>query len=76
MDFRHRVERNKIGEKIFNDVKARLEKAGLMMHGGTIVDATIIAASSSTKNREGKCAPEIFNASYIAGNNGIREKRI
>ena len=41
-----------INEKIFNDVNMRLEKAGLMVHGGTVVDATIIAAAKSTKNRE------------------------
>ena len=59
LHFRHLIEENKIGEKIFDDVKSRLEKAGLMMHGGTIVDATIIAASSSTKNRDGKRDPEM-----------------
>lgn len=59
LHFRHLIEENKIGEKLFDDVKSRLEKAGLMMHGGTIVDATIIAAPSSTKNREGKRDPEM-----------------
>ena len=59
LHFRHLIEKNEIGEKIFSDVKARLEKAGLMMHGGTIVDATIISAPSSTKNKEGKRDPEM-----------------
>lgn len=59
LHFRHLIEESSIGEKIFADVKARLEKAGLMMHGGTIVDATIIAAPSSTKNKEGKRDPEM-----------------
>ena len=54
LKFRHIIEKHKIGEQIFADVNARLERAGLMMHGGTIVDATIIAAPSSTKNEEGK----------------------
>lgn len=54
MKFRHLIEAHKIGEQIFNDVKERLEKAGLIMHGGTIVDATIIAAPSSTKNASGE----------------------
>ena len=54
LKFRHIIEKHKIGEQIFADVNARLEKAGLIMHGGTIVDATIIAAPSSTKNQEGK----------------------
>lgn len=59
LHFRHLLEENRIGEKIFADVKARLEKAGLMMHGGTIVDATIISAPSSTKNKEGRRDPEM-----------------
>lgn len=59
LHFRHLVEKNKIGEMIFDDVKSRLEKAGLIMHGGTIVDATIIAAPSSTKNKDGKRDPEM-----------------
>ena len=54
LKFRHLLEEHKIGEQIFADVTDRLEKAGLIMHGGTIVDATIIAAPSSTKNKAGK----------------------
>ena len=57
--FRHIIEKNLIGKKILADVYARLDKAGLMMHGGTIVDATIIEAPSSTKNRDGKRDPEM-----------------
>ena len=59
LKFRHLLEQYKIGENIFTDVNARLESAGLIMHGGTIVDATIISAPSSTKNREGKRDPEM-----------------
>ena len=54
LKFRHLLEEHNIGEQIFADVTDRLENAGLIMHGGTIVDATIIAAPSSTKNRTGK----------------------
>ncbi len=59
LHFRHLIEENGIGERIFADVKARFDRAGLIMHGGTIVDATIIAAPSSTKNQEGKRDPEM-----------------
>ena len=59
LKFRHLLEQNHIGEKIFQDVRERLDKAGLIMHGGSIVDATIIAAPSSTKNKEGKRDPEM-----------------
>ena len=59
LKFRHMLEKNKIGEKIFSDVNARLDRAGLMMHGGTIVDASLIAAPKSTKNQKGKRDPEM-----------------
>jgi IS5 family transposase len=59
LHFRHLIESNKLGEKIFDDVKTRLEKAGLIMHGGTVVDATLIAAPTSTKNNNGKRDPEM-----------------
>ena len=59
LKFRHLLEEHHIGEKIFEDVKSHLEKAGLIMHGGTIVDATIITAPSSTKNKDGQRDPEM-----------------
>lgn len=59
LKFRHLLEEHHIGEQIFADVRSRLERAGLIMHGGTIVDATIINAPSSTKNKEGKRDPEM-----------------
>ena len=59
LKFRHMLEANKLGEKIFADVNNRLDKAGLMMHGGTIVDASLIAAPKSTKNQDGKRDPEM-----------------
>jgi len=51
LKFRHMLEKNKIGEKIFADVNKRLDNSGLIMHGGTIVDASLIAAPKSTKNK-------------------------
>ncbi len=59
LKFRHLLEKNKIGEKIFADVNKRLDEAGLIMHGGTIVDASLIAAPKSTKNQSGKRDPEM-----------------
>lgn len=46
------LEANKLGEKFFADVNGRLDKAGLMMHGGIIVDASLIAAPKSIKNQD------------------------
>lgn len=62
LKFRHLLERNGIGEKIFADIHHRLDASGLMMHGGTIVDATLIAAPSSTKNAENKRDPEMHQS--------------
>lgn len=59
LKFRHLLEENGIGKKIFDDIKTRLDEGGLIMHGGTIVDATIITAPSSTKNRTGERDPEM-----------------
>ena len=59
LHLRHLLEENNLGEKIFNDVKERLDKAGLIMHGGTVVDATLIAAPKSTKNQDRKRDPEM-----------------
>lgn len=43
------LEANKLGEKIFPDVNTRLDKAGLMMHGGTTVAPSLIAIPRFTK---------------------------
>lgn len=59
LKFRHLLEEHDLCEAFFKDIKERLEKSGLMMHGGTIVDATIIHSTSSTKNRKGKRDPEM-----------------
>ena len=61
LKFRHLLEKHNIGEKLFNDIRDRLDRNGMIMHGGTIVDATIIAAPSSTKNREKKRDPEMHS---------------
>ena len=59
LKFRHLLEKHDIGKAIFDDIKGILEKQGLIMHGGTIVDATLVEAPSSTKNETGKRDPEM-----------------
>ena len=58
-NFRHLLERHKLGEQLFGAVGSLLDNAGLRLSGGTIVDATIIAAPSSTKNAESERDPEM-----------------
>mgnify|MGYP000987275466 CR=1 FL=1 len=50
--FRHLLEAHGLGERIFQEVNAHLEEKGLRLSEGTIMDATIINASSATKNRD------------------------
>lgn len=59
LHFRHLLEKHRLQERFFEVVKKLLETKGLLMKEGTIVDATIIAAPPSTKNRERKRDPEM-----------------
>ena len=51
LKFRHLLEAHDLGRRIFEEVGALLEEKQLLMREGTLVDATIIAAPCSTKNR-------------------------
>ena len=59
LHFRHLLEESKLGEAMFKAIQAGLEHGGCIMHGGTIVDASIINAPSSTKNAEKARDPEM-----------------
>ena len=48
--FRHLLERHKLAEQILATVNALLQAKGLQLKAGTVVDATLIAAPTSTKN--------------------------
>lgn len=57
--FRHLLERNKLGKRLLATVNEHLKHSGIRITNGTIVDATIISAPSSTKNQDGKRDPEM-----------------
>ena len=57
--FRHLLERHKLAEQMLATVNALLIAKGLLLKAGTVVDATLIAAPSSTKNAEGERDPEM-----------------
>lgn len=59
LKFRHLLEQHKLGKEILKEVNRHLEKEGLLLREGTIVDATIISAPTSTKNQSGKRDPEM-----------------
>jgi len=57
--FRHLLEKHNLGEKMLEAVNVHLEKKGIRISSGTIVDATILQAPGSTKNREQQRDPEM-----------------
>jgi IS5 family transposase len=59
LNFRHFLEQHGLGKELFKAVNQHLERNGLMLREGSIVDATIIQAPSSTKNQSGKRDPEM-----------------
>ncbi len=57
--FRHLLEENKLAAQILQTVNELLQAKGLLLKAGTVVDATLIAAPSSTKNASGERDPEM-----------------
>lgn len=62
LNFRHMLEAHNLTESIFNAINAHLAEKGLFLREGTIVDATLIAAAPSVKNKEGKRDSEMHQA--------------
>jgi IS5 family transposase len=62
LKFRHVLEANELTRQIFDAINGHLAEKGLMMREGTIVDATLIAAPPSTKNKDGKRDPEMHQS--------------
>ena len=60
--FRHRLEKHKLAEQILSVVNELLTKKGLLLKAGTAVDATLIAAPTSTKNKDKKRDPEMHSS--------------
>ena len=59
LNFRHLLEKHELGAVLFEEIGCHLESQGLRLQAGTIVDASIIAAPSSTKNRSKERDPEM-----------------
>ena len=57
--FRHLLERHKLAEQMLGLVNDLLRDKGLMLKAGTVVDATLISAPSSTKNTSGERDPDM-----------------
>ena len=59
LNFRHLLEEHELGTGLLEEINRHLESQGLRLREGTIVDASIIAAPSSTKNRSKERDPEM-----------------
>ncbi|MEK8088152.1 IS5 family transposase [Thermithiobacillus plumbiphilus] len=59
LNFRHFLERHGLGQAVFAAVNQHLAQHGLILREGSILDASIIAAPSSTKNQSGQRDPEM-----------------
>lgn len=57
--FRHQLEQHDLATAVFAEVVGMLSEKGLTMKRGSVVDATLIAAPSSTKNQEKERDPEM-----------------
>ncbi|QTF91791.1 IS5 family transposase [Halomonas sp. BM-2019] len=57
--FRHLLEKHALTQRIFEEINTHLAEQGLFMREGTIVDATIVAAAPSTKNKAKQRDPEM-----------------
>ena len=66
LKFRHFLERHGLGKVLFQEVNKYLAKNGLMLREGSIVDATIISAPSSTKNKKGERDSEMHQTKKVA----------
>ena len=62
LNFRHLLERHQLTASIFNTINGHLAQKGLLLREGTIIDATLIAAPPSTKNKDGKRDPEMHQS--------------
>ena len=60
--FRHRLEKYKLAEQILETVNQLLTERGLLLKAGTAVDATLIAAPTSTKNKDKARDPEMHSS--------------
>jgi IS5 family transposase len=60
--FRHRLEKHKLAGQILATVNDLLTQRGLLLKTGTVVDATLIPAPSSTKNKDKARDPEMHSS--------------
>lgn len=59
LNFRHLLEKHDLAKALFEEINSYLEEKSLLLKEGTVIDATLIAAPTSTKNKDKKRDPEM-----------------
>ncbi len=59
LNFRHLLEKHGLGKKLFEEINRHLADQDLMLKEGTVIDASIVSAPSSTKNKKRERDPEM-----------------
>ena len=59
LNFRHLLEKHGLSQKLFEGINEELRRQGLLLQQGTLVDASILSAPTSTKNKNGERDPEM-----------------
>jgi transposase, IS5 family len=59
LNFRHFLEKNNLAKAIFEEINSYLSEKGFLLKEGTAIDATLIAAPTSTKNKDKKRDPDM-----------------
>ena len=58
LNFRHLLEKHKLSAILFNEINNYLQEKNLLLKEGTVIDATLISAPTSTKNKKKKEIPK------------------
>jgi len=62
LNFRHLLEKHELSKRMLQTINESLQSRGCLLKGGTMVDATLIHASPSTKNRDRQRDPEMYQS--------------
>ncbi len=65
MNFRHLLEKHQLGRAIFTEINNWLTDSGVILKEGTLVDATIIEAPTSTKNKDKQRDPDMHQTKKV-----------
>ena len=75
LKFRELLETHNLTRRVFDEINVHLASKGMVMLEGTVVDATLIAAPPSTKNRDKERDPEMHQSPHSGSSSSIVSER-